>query len=106
MAEFSEVLRKFDRMCKANAVCYNCPLHEPDGVDRCSIGSFVDDSERIERGVMKWAKEHPEPVYPSWLEWFRQIEIIPSDQIGFHTWLHNPIPTDIAQRLGLQPKEG
>jgi hypothetical protein len=116
MAEFVDVLRQFDRMCKANAGCSNCPLHEQDGVsDRCSIGAFVNDSERIEREVMAWAAEHPEPVYELWGEWFEKR----GDLIrGWHNatniqWIAKtfgrlmctPIPAEIAQKLGLKPKE-
>lgn len=64
--EFQEVMKQFDRMCKTNAGCFDCPLHEQDGVsDRCSIGAFVNDSKRIEREIMAWAVEHPENVKQS-----------------------------------------
>lgn len=125
MADFVDVLRQFNRMCKANAGCSNCPLHEQDGVsDRCSIGAFVNDSERIEREVMKWAAEHPEPVYPTWEEWLQSVDVMESaehiknrcqcelliDGIVAHAIptrkVLEPIPADIAQKLGLQPKEG
>jgi hypothetical protein len=113
MAEFIDVLRQFDRMCKANAGCFNCPLHEQDGVsDRCSIGAFVNDSERIEREVMKWAAENPEPVYPTWYAWLANMGIVPIElppdeammvkDIG----LLKKIPAEIAQKLGIEPKEG
>ena len=100
MAEFQEVMRQFDRMCKANAGCFNCPLHEPDGVsDRCSIGAFVNDSERIEREVMNWAAEHP-VVYPTWGKWLSKTYGKPSSIL-----LSAEIPADIAQKLGIEPKE-
>ena len=102
MAEFVDVLRQFDRMCKANAGCFNCPLHEPDGVsDRCSINAFVNDSERIECEVMSWAAEHPEPVYPTWAAWL-------AEKFGYdlREIMYEPIPADIAQKLGIEPKEG
>ena len=110
MAEFVDVLRQFDRMCKSNAGCFNCPLHEPDGVsDRCSIGAFINDSERIEREVMSWAAEHPEPVYPTFREWLISIGVI--GQMYTHSVIADklamtPIPADIAQKLGIEPKEG
>ena len=123
MAEFVDVLRQFDRMCKANAGCFNCPLHEPDGVsDRCSIGAFVNDSERIEREVMKWAEDHP-VVYPTWKEWLKSMGVVIEQEVGttrelpdgsfyetdkeiytFVNW-DKPIPADVAQRLGVEPKE-
>ncbi len=54
--------------------------------------------------IMSWAAEHQEPVYPSYLEVF-----------GWghkKTWaeikdiLANPISADMAQKLGIEPKEG
>jgi len=109
MAEFVDVMRQFNRMCNANAGCFNCPLHEPDGVsDRCSIGAFVNDSEHIEREVMKWAAEHPEPVYPTWAEWLRHKVVgVDADSI-YDAWrvlCTTRIPADIAQKLGIEPKE-
>lgn len=120
MAEFVDVFRQFDRMCKANAGCFNCPLHEPDGVsDRCSIGAFVNDSERIEREVMSWAAEHPEPVYPCWIDWLMEYGIIPDCHTAKHSTesgvraasffvtskAFEPISAEIAERLGIKPKE-
>lgn len=104
MAEFQEVLRQFDRMCKANAGCLNCPLHEPDGVsDRCSIGAFVNDSERIEREVMAWAAEHS-VVYPTWYRWLTMMgAVTSSDDLWMD--LQQPIPAEIAEKLGIKPKE-
>ena len=109
MAEFGEVLRQFDRMCKANAGCYNCPLHKPDSVsDECSIGAFVNNYERIEREVMKWAAEHPEPVYPTWQDFLEKYglgEFVTGT--ARLVWLRETrIPADIAEKLGIQPKEG
>lgn len=114
MAEFVDVLRQFDRMCKTNAGCFNCPLHMPDGVsDECSIGAFANNPERIERKVMTWAAEHPEPVYPTWFDYLLSIGAIPKSAPagGVYQWIvesikHNQIPEETAQKLGLEPKEG
>ena len=115
MAEFVDVLRQFDRMCKVNNGCINCPLHEPDGVsDRCSIGAFINDSKRIEREIMCWAAENPEPVYPTWGDWLAEIGLINWQNNGEGVYsvmvptfkMCNPIPADIAQKLGIEPKEG
>lgn len=109
MAEFVDVLRQFDRMCKANAGCFNCPLHDPDGVsDRCSIGAFINDSERIEREVMSWAAEHPEPVYPTIAKYLEQFGItIRRDgtlEADFFK-ANEPMSETLAKKLGLEPKE-
>lgn len=111
MAEFVNVLRQFDRMCKANYGCVDCPLHEPDGVsDRCSIGAFVNDSEHIEREIMSWAAEHPEPVYPRWIDWLSDVGLIINTTDQYHYAFNfaaavDQIPADIAQKLGIEPKE-
>lgn len=107
MADFREMMYQFDRMCKANTGCSNCPLHKLDEVAyRCNLSAFVNHSELIECEVMKWAAEHPEPVYPTWVDWFRQMGVVPSEQKCFHDWLFNQIPADIAEKLGIEPKEG
>ena len=118
MAEhsFQEVMHQFDRMCKANSGCINCPLHQNDyySDDECHIGAFVRYPEKIEQTVMSWAAEHPEPVYPTWLEWLHTtsavddtIDIPVGDGTIFRVAIKNvPIPADIAVSLGLKPKEG
>jgi len=122
MAEFVDVLRQFARMCKANAGCFNCPLHKPDSVsDECSVNAFVKDSERIEREVMKWAAEHP-VVYPTWSEWLYEQGVLKDQAIPMPTInddsscivaknvatekVDQQIPADIAQKLEIEPKEG
>lgn len=104
MAEFVDVIRQFHRMCEANAGCVICPLRGKDGEsEMCSISAFVNNPKRIEGEVMSWAAQHPEPVYPSYLEVF-----------GWghkKTWaeikdiLANPIPADLAKKLNVDPKE-
>lgn len=113
MAEFQEVMRQFDRMCKAHVGCINCRLHHGDGYsDECSIGAFIRNTAEIEQKVMSWAAEHPEPVYPTW-EMYLADRMTADMQDGK---THNPqsveeymrrtrIPADIAQKLGIKPKE-
>lgn len=108
MAEFQEVMRKFDRMCKAHAGCVDCPLAIKGPVEtKCSTSSFVEEPEYIEREIMSWAAEHPEPVYPTWREYLMDL-ILPNSPSGnFATFLlEQHIPADIAQKLGIEPKEG
>lgn len=105
MANFQEVGQQWARMCKAFRLlpngCSGCPLVD----EHCYHESpFALDFDRIEYVVMQWAKENPESVYPTWVEWFRQMKIIPHEQKCFHTWLLEPIPADIAQKLCIEPK--
>ena len=73
----------------------------------------------LEENIMQWAAEHPEPVYPTWREWLIKMGLIDfKPDLRSHPSLTNslieclnakasePIPADIAEKLGLQPKEG
>lgn len=108
MAEFQKVMREWVRSRKAiNENKLSC----------CPLEMFSDDHiANIEKEVMAWAAEHPEPVYPTWAEWLNNIGVIISDrpfpalnipvcvyQAG--TKMVKPIPADIAQKLGIEPKE-
>ena len=118
MAEFQEVMREWTRMCNAvsgkaehrnlcsnNESGYVCPLQE-NGLCNLAIAAQTnEDWAEGEHIIMAWAAEHPEPVYPTWVEWFRQIGVVPYGQKCFHDWLLKPIPADIAQKLGIIPKE-
>ena len=109
MAEFSEVMRQFDRMCKSHAGCVDCPLAIKGSVEtKCSIGSFIDDSEYVEREIMAWAAEHPEPVYPTWWEWLENMGIVSKpksecSKIFDTTRMYDNIPADFAQKHGIEP---
>lgn len=101
MAEFQKVMREWVRSRKAineNKLSYY-PLE-----------MFNDDHiANIEKEVMAWAAEHPEPVYPIWWEWLENLGIV--SRVNKHskffdtTKMYNPIPADIAQKLGITPKE-
>lgn len=111
MAEFKYVMRQRARMCKAfEACCYYCEL-EGVGCD----GSVLENLDRVERTIMDWAAEHPEPRYPTWNEWYQ--EYLPDAPLKCprafmdtrcEPWpcdrcLSEPIPADIAQKLGIKP---
>lgn len=64
--------------------------------------STQEDVEKFEAAVMKWAAEHPEPIYTSWGEWIGKV----TGQTLDGDLLRSPIPADIAQKLGIEPKEG
>lgn len=107
VAEFSEVIKQFKRMCKsvtlAKCTRGECPMG-CENIGQCRKVAFERPSD-FEQRVMSWAAEHPEPVYPTWVEWLREIGIVPSEQKCFHDWLLASIPADIAQKLGIEPKE-
>lgn len=105
MAEFQEVVKQWQRMCryysehadKGESCCTGCGLQSADGCPTI-YGNEEIDTEKVERIVMKWAKEHPEPKYPTLGEWLRSIGL------AYHRMI-DPIPADIAQKLGLEPKK-
>lgn len=125
MAEFCEVMRQWRRMCRAfteqgaedarGCVASGCPLGHS---DVCGDIEAADDADfaKAETDIMRWAAEHPEPVYPTWKEWLEEQRIVThfdfvSDKGTIVKWeLTNksncPIPDDIAEKLGIEPKEG
>lgn len=126
MAEFVEVMRQAQKICDTYK-CDDCPM--ADHVDMCGLihskyrkAGFLLEFERI---VMQWAKEHPEPQYPTWEEWQREnfpdapVRLTPCSFMFRERWeeimgkkcfkcadcVNTPIPADIAKKLGIQPKE-
>lgn len=113
MAEFQKVIEQWKRRCE------HCEKNEnvKCGIDGHVCGGFCKMSkyinpEFIERDVMSWAAEHPEPVYPTWGEWFAEMGLFHgapwthvdvNDLVGL---LIKHIPADIAQKLKLKPREG
>ena len=117
IVEFVEVMKQWRRMCKAQddticGACSSCPMGD-DGKSCTAV--YEDEFEavdfaHIEQTVTEWAAEHPEPKYPTWLEFVKckksegRIEETDND---FVKWMaETPIPADIAEKLGIEPKEG
>lgn len=123
MAEFVEVMNQARRICLEHpGDCDGCPLHDDDGlVCRFDLGEkylYYDTAERI---VLKWAEEHPELVYPSWIDAWQQLfpgaQNVPCPKIyfgdvcrdvngeGCFACKMSPIPAVFAEKLGIKPKE-
>ena len=128
MAEFVEVMRQAQRMCDTYD-CDHCPLTYESVL--CALASDKDLTcsviKKFESKVMQWAKEHSEPQYPTWKEWqeenFPDIgsKLKPCNFMMAGKWLNiiggscdcltcddcirQPIPADIAKKLGIRPKE-
>lgn len=125
MAEFKEVMKQFDRMCWHYQQKHECPMACPmNGVNisQCRKIAF-EEPEVMEKTVMAWAAEHPEPVYPTWAEWLISMGLIEYKASFENVWhgdcnvtngiikalnakAEQRIPADTAEKLGLQPKEG
>ena len=123
MAEFSKIAHDFLRMCGYyNAPpCQGCPMGIY-GIDLDTCRArLLDNPEKYEMKITQWAKEHPEPNYPTWIEWLQSLGVIPylsgyvakrdddgnylDGHVNVNEVAHKPIPVDIAQKLGIEPKE-
>jgi hypothetical protein len=119
VAEFQEVMRQWNRICniidKTKHICsdsengYICPMRN-NGLCNKPISAQTDSDWRDgEKMIMSWAAEHPEPVYPTWVEYLVGIGVIPHEirletaDALMDTHLLKPIPADIAQKLGIEP---
>jgi len=100
VAEFSEVMRQWRRFCKSHNNCGEC---EFDGKGICGEAHLTDiPYADIELRIMAWAAEHPEPVYPTWAEYLMHTY----QDVSYARILGETIPADIAEKLGVEPKEG
>lgn len=104
--------------------CDKCPadkLRSANGVCLVRRIAKVDNCEEQIEGLRAWAAEHPAPRYPTWNEWKermfpnRAYDITPCNfdsmlrfQCNSHlcdVCMNVPIPTDIAEKLGIRPIE-
>lgn len=134
MAEFVEVMRQLNRLCKECSKlgaegwgCDECPLERynsdlgRDGCDYVSTASGNDDNlVKVEQIIMSWAAKHP-TRYPTWREW--QEHIFPDCSLQISPCIFGnanelacgsttckgcadrPIPAKIAEKLGIEPIE-
>ena len=124
MAKFTEVMRHARRMCESfrDGHCSECPIGNADVLE-CGITVTSEmDCEEVERRVMQWAAEHPEQMYPTWSEWQNSTfidgikRILPCEfgssnrfkckEKTCYQCINEPIAADIAEKLGIKPKEG
>lgn len=109
MAEhsFQEVMRQYKRMCYGKA-CSDCDFYKFKmslSHQMACLRFLKEYPVEAEALVMNWAAEHPEPVYPTWIDVLKLYGV--TDETGY-TYLesaYKPIPDDIAQKLGIEPKE-
>jgi len=126
MAEFQEVMRQAERMCKAHDECECCPIKEEmdDLGEKCPFCGALDVA-AVEQKIMGWVAENPEPRYPTWQEWWqttfpelvdRHISVNPcafgvrskgcNTTGSCHICRTQHIPADIAEKLGVKPIGG
>lgn len=125
--EICDFLKNWKRMCNSMTEmdgCEDCPIVKNTHGARCGdMPCEMHDVESIVREVEKWAAENPEQVYPTWIEWLKSMGVVPymmglvvtrgADNGHFHDGHVNitakaleAIPADIAEKLGIEPKEG
>ena len=111
MAEYSAVIKEAKRMCWHYTQGGNhdkCPMYPACNVSQCRKIAFERPADFEER-IMAWAAEHPEPVYPTWIEYFLTIGLAERAGYGYRLRVeefNKPIESDIAKKLGIEPKEG
>lgn len=104
MAEYTEVIKQFKRMCKSvtpmKCIRGECPMG-CENIGQCRKVAFERPA-KFEEQVMAWAAEHPELVYPAWRDWLRDLYGNP-DMIMTDI-LESRIDPEIAQRLNIVPR--
>lgn len=114
--EFVEVFKQAQRMCiELECCCIRCPVSDENGF--CLIKPWANNVNpgEAERRVMAWAKKHPEPFYETWAELLYQDFLIwcqekhpgrAKDEKAWFDYIYEThIPAEIAEKLGLKPKE-
>lgn len=124
MAEFAEIVKQARRICEyysKDEDCDSCPLSiEKTGRDDglCLTITSIDaqNAIEIERIVTEWAKEHPEPTYPSWEDGWQSLfpdadcpcpndcfgEECPTD-MDCTGCVKRPMSKYVAEKLGIKP---
>lgn len=123
MAEFQDVMKQAKRMCNTVVDCDECPVRDMFATIDCPFAYNEVHMEDVEQSVMDWAAKHPEPRYPSWIEWqganfqmaeraicaahFMDVGDAGCYEIGrCDKCRERPIPADIAEKLGIKPIGG
>ncbi|HIV27498.1 MAG TPA: hypothetical protein IAA64_05985 [Candidatus Ornithocaccomicrobium faecavium] len=123
MAEFTKVMRWFKKMHERNRLlpdCGDCALGNGP-ISKCRK-MLQEHPEECARVIEQYAAEHLEPRYPTRREWQQAnfpdaadgvhpcafMSMLDADCIGFpvcNPCRDRPIPADIAEKLGIKPKE-
>lgn len=121
MAEFQKVLAEKKRLCQANT-CLTCPLSSDNNEHKMTCESYMlRHPTSAENIIMEWSAAHPAPQYPSWDDAWKQLfpdsqhpdapclkYMLPNNHpqmcvTSCAECSKQPIPADIAERLGIQP---
>ena len=113
IVDFVQIMKDWRRMCKAYSTddyscCDGCPVVDF-RENGCGAIFEMEDStdwQKYADAIAAWAAENPEPVYPTWIEVMKMYGVVGETGYTYLESAYKPIPADIAQKLGLQPKEG
>ena len=108
MADFVEVMGIKSRMCKYYDDCSDgCPLENTNFCNLSEHSLSEKDLREAEVVMLDWNKKHP-VIYPTWGEYFGMIygARLFGNPIGSLDEIFKiNIPQDIAEKLGVEPKE-
>jgi len=109
MAEFVVVMSEFMRLCDSFKHCEDCPVNQEGFSCDCDHqGYSKTGAKELEHIIMTWAAEHPEQVYPTWLDWLGVEGLVVTTKSGYafdFTKAANQIPRTYCDMLGIPPKE-
>ena len=96
MAQFTEITKIISRMPEEMAA------------DFCA--RIIKDAEGVERAAQAWAKEHPEPHFPTWAEWLCEMGVSRISSYEDNKIIYSrtrkyyeEMDADTAKRLGIEP---
>ena len=121
MADFVQTMKDWARMCDSMqggiAKCDNCPLLKVLCQYKPNEKVDLAGAEKI---IEKWAEDNPEPVFPTWFEVLEKFGVagringepyydsmdreIYLKQPAFTPKAFEPVPADIAEKLGVEQK--
>lgn len=108
MAEFVEIMNIKRRMDNYYGDCScGCPLYVSNFCSWSEESLTAEDYKEAERIMLEWAEEHP-IVYPTWGEYFGMVyaaRLFGNPIKSLDEIFKINIPQDIAEKLGLKPKE-
>ena len=97
MTNFGEIIKTINRM--------------PEALAAEQYEAMKSDPEAVEKRVLEWAKDNPEPRYPTWGEWLcemgvSRISSYEGDKIVYSCTrkFYEEMDAATAQALGIEPK--
>lgn len=96
MTNFGKIIKTINRM--------------PEALAAEQYGAMKSDPEAVEKRVLEWAKDNPEPRYPTWGEWLCEVGVsrISSYEDGRPIYsrtrkFYEEMDAATAQALGISP---